>query len=407
MGGMRILTVPGATNQAVCACTPFSGVWNRYLFAFLLASRRAFSAAGAGGAQPNISKVKIIHTPFPVPPPREQHRIVAKVDTLLDLLDRLEAARDAREVTRTALRDSSLAALRDADTPEEVEEAWERVAEHMEDLITDPADVDPLRQTVLQLAVRGRLVPQDPDDEPASMLLGAIAEERSRLVKEGKVKKPKKLPLLSEVGVPFDPPNGWVYCRVQDTCEIGSGVTKGRKLGNRQTSTYPYLRVANVQAGFLRLDVVKEIEIPVEEFERYSLRPGDVLLTEGGDWDKLGRSAIWTGEIPVCLHQNHVFRARPLRPDLIGSRWLSMFTNSPDGRAYFQSCSKQTTNLASINKTQLRSCPIPIPPSGEQHRIVAKVDELMGLLDRLEQRLADRANTHNALAAAVVHHLDA
>ena len=126
---------------------------------------------------------------YAFPPLPEQHRIVAKVDALMALLDRLEAAKAERETTRAALRDSALAALRDAPDTEAVEAAWTRIAERMDDLFADPADVVPLRQTILQLAVRGKLVPQDPNDEPACILLERIAAEKARLVKEGENSK--------------------------------------------------------------------------------------------------------------------------------------------------------------------------------------------------------------------------
>ena len=271
-----------------------------------------------------------------------------------------------------------------------------------ETLAEAPEGVARLRELVLQLAVRGKLVPQDSEDEPAGVLLERIAAEKARLVREGKIRQQKELPPVSSGEVAFDVPQGWRWARFQSITDIGAGVTKGRKLGGRKTASFLYLRVANVQAGFLNLEVIKEIAIPVEEYDRYSLAPGDVLLTEGGDWDKLGRSAIWSGQIAKCLHQNHIFRARPILHDAVGPRWLSMFMNSPDGRGYFQSCSKQTTNLASINKTQLRSCPVPVPPAAEQHRIVARVDELMGLLDRLETARNTRNTTRVAARDAAL-----
>ena len=131
------------------------------------------------------------------------------------LLDRLEAAQAERETARAALRDSALAALRDAPDAEAVEAAWTRIAERMDDLFADPADVVPLRQTILQLAVRGKLVPQNPNDEPACMLLERIAAEKARLVKEGKIPKPKPLLPVGEDEVPFEVPKGWVWCRIR------------------------------------------------------------------------------------------------------------------------------------------------------------------------------------------------
>jgi type I restriction enzyme, S subunit len=135
--------------------------------------------------------------------------------------------------------------------------------------------------------------------------------------------------------------------------------------------------------------VIKEIEVLPTDLEKYQLCAGDILLTEGGDWDKLGRSAFWENEIENCIHQNHVFRARPLHPGF-DSYWAILYTNSPLGRQYFENAAKKTTNLASINMTQLRYCPVPIPPAAEQKRIVAKVNQLMALCDTLQAHLTHR-----------------
>ena len=159
--------------------------------------------------------------------------------------------------------------------------------------------------------------------------------------------------------------------------------------------------VANVQRGHLALDVMKEVEVPADEVSKYRLESGDLLITEGGDWGKVGRTAIWRDELPECLHQNHVFRARALT-DEFESRWAEMYLNSTTARDYFAGSSKQTTNLASINMTQLRSCSFPMPPLAEQHRIVAKVDELMTLCDQLKAQLILARQLNEKLAAVLV-----
>jgi type I restriction enzyme, S subunit len=110
------------------------------------------------------------------------------------------------------------------------------------------------------------------------------------------------------------------------------------------------------------------------------------LITEGGDWDKVGRTAIWKAEIPLCIHQNHIFKARRLLVKQ-NEKWIEEYMNSSIARTYFANASKQTTNLASINKTQLRGCPIPLPPLAEQQRIVDEIDRLMALCDRLEESI--------------------
>ena len=183
---------------------------------------------------------------------------------------------------------------------------------------------------------------------------------------------------------------------------IVSGVTKGQKVAASESVDAPYLRVANVQRGYLDLSIIKSITVRSADIKRYELRAGDVLMTEGGDWDKLGRAAIWHNEILGCIHQNHVFRVRPASLD-ITSEWVASYTNSPLGRAYFENAAKQTTNLASINLTQLRSCPLPLPPLAEQQRIVAKVNELMALCDRLEASLASTDTQRRRLLEALLH----
>lgn len=162
--------------------------------------------------------------------------------------------------------------------------------------------------------------------------------------------------------------------------DIIGGVTKGRDLADRSTVEVPYLRVANVQRGFLDLEVMKTIEVPADEVERYLLHAGDVVLTEGGDADKLGRAALWQGQIQPCIHQNHIFRAR-LIDHLMSSQWLVYYANSEQGRAYFAEAAKQTVNLASINLNQLRNCPVPLAPLSEQQRIVAAIEQQFTRLD--------------------------
>ena len=130
-----------------------------------------------------------------------------------------------------------------------------------------------------------------------------------------------------------------------------------------------YLRVANVQDGFIDTSDMKKIRILQTELDRYRLLAGDVLMTEGGDFDKLGRGAVWDGSIDPCLHQNHIFRVR-CDPCVLLPEFLAMYSASPAGRRHFVLISKQTTNLASINMTQLKAFPVPIPPLQDQLRIV-------------------------------------
>lgn len=156
---------------------------------------------------------------------------------------------------------------------------------------------------------------------------------------------------------------------LSDCARVVSGVAKGRKLAGRGAVQVPYLRVANVQAGYLKLDEIKTIEALPSEVEELRLLPGDLVLTEGGDFDKLGRGALWNGQIEGCIHQNHVFRVRLDRSRLL-PRFVHEYLQSHVVRAYFLKCAKRTTNLASINMGQLRALPVVVPPLEAQQQFV-------------------------------------
>lgn len=309
---------------------------------------------GTGMTVAGIRQAALLDIPIMLPPLAEQKLIVAKVDELMVLCDELEARQEEARKVQARLNQSALARLtQSADFSND----WKIVARNFQSLEKMPENVSELRKTILRSAAEGRLA------------------RRSSTT-------------------------AWRSRPLEDIAVVAGGVTKGRKLGGRKTIALPYLRVANVQRGSLDLSVIKEIAIPEEELERYRLKRDDLLTTEGGDWDKVGRTAMWHDEIPVCLHQNHVFRSR-LDQRIACPEWVALVINSPVGREYFEMAAKQTTNLASINMTELRAFPIPLPPLAEQKRIVVKVGELMKLCDELEAQLkraeADGARLFDAV----------
>lgn len=152
---------------------------------------------------------------------------------------------------------------------------------------------------------------------------------------------------------------------LRETAGIVSGATKGRKINPADAIKVPYLRVANVQDGFLNLSEIKTITIRRGEERKFALAPGDLVMTEGGDPDKLGRAAVWNGELAYCAHQNHVFRVRP-RTEVVLTDYLREIVGSAYGKAYFISVAKRTTGIASINKSQLGDFPVPVPPVSRQ-----------------------------------------
>ena len=328
---------------------------------YYLQSRHFFSQLGAsitGSAISNYGPSHLKQMRILVPPTNEQRRIVAKLEKLLAKVDTCK-----------------------------------------ERLDKIPGILKRFRQSVLSAACSGRLTADwrenNPDVESAEELLKRIQEERKQWYEneceKAKAKGRRKptsfrenietielsqLPLL---------PSTWCWERLVNTSNIIGGVTKGRHLGNRPTTMLPYLRVANVQDGFLDLTEIKEIEALPEDLEKYHLQDGDMLFTEGGDRDKLGRGTVWRNNIKNCIHQNHIYRAR-LYYASVSSDYISLATKSDYARAYFFENANQTVNLASINLTSLGNVPLAIPPLAEQQEIVNRVQTLFKTADRIEQR---------------------
>jgi type I restriction enzyme, S subunit len=182
---------------------------------------------------------------------------------------------------------------------------------------------------------------------------------------------------------------------------LQTGITLGKKYDLPALEARPYLRVANVQDGYLDLRDVATIELPQPDARRYELLPGDVLMTEGGDFDKLGRGYIWEGQIAGCLHRNHIFVVRPV-PTLLNAHFLSAVMASGYGRAFFTATSKQTTNLASTNGTTLGNFPVPLPPRHEQDQILRFVDTGSGRVDRLVQKISNAIDRLKELRTALI-----
>ena len=220
------------------------------------------------------------------------------------------------------------------------------------------------------------------------------ADRIRRLRREANQKAEKILPalFLKMFGDPATNPKGWGIARLGDVAEVVSGVAKGRKLGGRATREVPYMRVANVQAGHLNLNEMKRIPATESEITELALQRGDVLLTEGGDDDKLGRGALLDIDIGECIHQNHVFRVRASQASLV-PEYFAAFLQTDVSRHYFLKSAKKTTNLASINMTQLRALPVVLPPVNLQRQFAGRASQTKIFADDLAQgaRLARQA----------------
>jgi type I restriction enzyme S subunit len=234
-------------------------------------------------------------------------------------------------------------------------------------------------------------------------LIELLQEKRTALITRAVTKGLDPTVPRKDSGVEWlgEIPAHWEVKPLKSASHLQTGLTLGKKYVDTNLTTRPYLRVANVQDGYFALDDIAEVELPMRDAPRYELRAGDVLMTEGGDFDKLGRGSVWEGQVPACLHQNHIFAVRP-RIDFATSHYLALVMGSGYGRAYFTATSKQSTNLASTNSTKLRNLLMPMPSVVEQSRIVAFLDRETAKLDALIAKVRDAIDRLKELRTALI-----
>ena len=319
IGKVGILTYPATTNQACCACSELCGVDNRYLFYFLISHKDEFIRQAGGGAQPNISKEIIVNTPMPVPPIEEQKRIVYEI------------------------------------------EKWFRIIKGIDDSeLSIRAVTDTCKAKILDLAIHGKLVPQDQNDESAIELLRRINPN---------FKPSDNLHYGAEL------PEGWQLCHIQDIASVELGKTLDRLKNTGEEKSY--LCALNVKWEAFDLSIIKTIRIEASEKERYAVRPGDLLVCEGGD---VGRSAIWTEQCEM-YYQNALHRIRFKTQDICQEFFLYVLRYYKV-RGIIDDVCKGVT-IKHFTGQVLRSLDLPFPPVKEQARIVKMVKAYYNVLDEI------------------------
>ena len=444
--------VGGGTTELHIA-RPFGEYLDR-LFIILYLKAPQFLLVGetkmtGSAGQKRVPKDFFSGNPMPFPPLAEQHRIVAKVDELMLLCDQLEqqteqsisahqtlvevlldtllhstttsAAGSISSATKSTTAENSTRTSETADASAKASTAmvggnesgtnsraatciqdsfqtnWQRISEHFDLLFTTEYSIEQLKQTILQLAVMGKLVPQNPNDEPASVLLEKVAKEKEQLIADKKIKKQKVLPVITDEEKPFELPNGWEWSRIWDVAKI---ITSGSRDWAKYYSDEGaiFVTMGNLSRGNyrLRLDALRYVKPPVGgEGSRTRLEENDLLLSITGDVGNLGLIPKGFGEAYINQHtcllrfmtacQNRYF------PELMRSPLAKHQFNAP------QRGIKNSFRLGDVGEMV-----VPIPPLTEQHRIVAKVDELMTLCDQLKARLNDAQTTQLHLADAIV-----
>jgi len=403
IGYVAIAANPISTNQGFKSIVPYVADCSRFIALAMQTFAPDIDSKAPGTTFKEVSGKIVAGVPFPLPPLAEQRRIVAKVEELMALLDRLEAARQQREATRDRLTAASLARLTapNADAADFPANARFALAT-LPALTTRPDQIKPLRQAILNLAVRGKLVEQNPTDEPASELLKRIAAKRAELVKAGSAKREK--PTIGEE-FPFELPTSWSWCTLGKLCQL---ITKGSSPKwqgvsyVQQEDGLLFITSENVGNFTLRkLDDLKYVERRFKEVEpRSMIQKGDILINLVGA--SIGRTAIYT--LPDEANINQAVSLVRLVDQTIGpsTDYLLMFLNS-DAAVDLMLGSRVITAQPNISLANVNDFPIPLPPLAEQHRIVAKVDALMALCDRLEAALATTDTTRARLLEALLH----
>ena len=332
---------------------------------------------------------------LPLPPLEEQARIVARVDELMQLCDALEAKGRLEAQQHARLLETLLGTLTDSTTPEELAANWQRVAEHFDLLMDRPEAVDVLEQTVLQLAVRGLLVPQDPSDEPAAMVLAQIRAHKAQPTSDGRVKRDKPLPAVDMEATPFALPRGWAWARFPELGEFGRGKSKHRPRNDPALFSPPIYPL--VQTG----EVARAKGTILEFHSKYSALG-------------LAQSRLWpAGTLCITIAANiadaAVLGFDACFPDsVVGFVPASCLGGTTYFQAFLETAKTDLVKFApataqkNINLEILESLLVPLPPKSEIERIVARVAELRRLCADLRQRLAASQATQSRLAGALV-----
>ena len=356
------------------------GINSDFLLVFLKTIFHELQDLAVGIAIPGIGREDVLLRKFPLPPIAEQHRIVAKIEQLMARCDELETLRNDRNQKRTNVHTAAIDRLLTAKADGDFQTAWTFISNHFSELYSVKENVAELRKAILQLAVMGKLVPQDPTDEPASELLKAIEFEKQRLVKEGKIKQIKVFQETKLEKIPYLIPQGWIWTTLEKLFAL---VTDGDHQAPPKTDDgIPFLVIGNLNKGRVTLENCRFVPFDYYQALDWGRKPtrNDILYTVTGSYG-----------IPIfidCDHQFCVQRHVAIFKSVESSpvKYLTYLLKSEYALKY---ATEVATGIAqkTVPLTGLRKMPISVPPLAEQHRIVAKIDRLMELCDRLDQQI--------------------
>ena len=367
----------------------------RYLLLYLSVVSKALKERAAGGVQAFVPLNTLRNTPLPLPPILEQSRIVAKVEALMALCDRLEARQGDSARVQARWTQAVLDQLAESGGADEFARNWQALAEHFDTLFATPSSIDALDTTLLQLAVRGKLVPQNPADEPASELLKKIRAEKDRLIVVGKIKRDKHLPPIADDEEPFELPEGWAWARMQEVFDVRDGTHDTPKYVD--SVGVPLITSRNFCDGRISFDDAKLISLQDHELIRMrsAVAKGDILYSMIGG--NIGNQVMVDTDREFSIKNVALFKY--YQSNITPPKYLNIFL-----RTVTISLQSNAVGGAQpfVSLSLLRNIPFPLPPTSEQSYIVAKLDELLALTHTLRARLTDARAIQARLASALV-----
>ncbi|HFQ5428941.1 TPA: restriction endonuclease subunit S [Vibrio vulnificus] len=382
-------------NQAVCLIRSFpQQVITRFFLTFFnsLTCVSYMYDKQVENARPNLSMGNISKFVIPVPPFNEQHRIVAKVDELMALCDQLEQQTEANLDAHQVLVETLLATLTNSQDATELMANWARISEHFDTLFTTEQSIDQLKQTILQLAVMGKLVAQDPNDEPAAKLLERIAEEKAQLVKEKKIKKQKALPPINDEEKPFELPNGWEWSRFGQVVVLKSGCTFGQDREEETGTIYCKVGDMNLDGNFEEITTSSRYIQPLSGEKSALIPAASIIFPKRGGAIATNKKRYVRRDIFVDPNIMATTPSSFLKLEYVMT-WLDGFDLASLNSG---------TSVPQINNKDIDPLLFPVPPLAEQKRIVDQVDQLLALCDQIKQRLRDSQQTQLQLTDAIV-----
>ncbi|EBX8442072.1 restriction endonuclease subunit S [Salmonella enterica] len=378
-----------------------TSLYSHFLSNFFKAitAQNYFIENGKGTAQKGIYLGQLSLMLIPVPSLGEQKRISDRLNELMILCDQLEQHSLTSLDAHQQLVETLLTTLTDGQNADELAENWARISEHFDTLFTTEASIDALKQTILQLAVMGKLVPQDPNDEPASELLKRIAQEKAQLVKDGKIKKQKSMLPASNNKKEFEIPMNWVWTTLP---ELGAQFQNGlSSRGSTSGESTIVIRLADIQNGEISHNNMRELKITKEMQEKYKLSENDILIIRvNGSSDIVGRFILNQESLSYC-YCDHFIRMNFSCTKAINENYLKNIANSPFIRKKIEELFITTAGQKTVNQTHISSLPIPLPPYNEQERINSRINNLFIILEGLRTNLKSAQQTQLHLADAL------